>query len=100
MEQPTISSKFKFKIELQTFITIVVFMFGLWISWATIINWQKNIENTQWTILAKIDELSVEQSKDINEQVSEHKVIDNKLAFVDNRITPTLTTLAKRAWLQ
>lgn len=99
MSEATITKKI-FKIDIQTFITICVFVFWLGISRATIMNGQNNLYDKQNSILASLDKIEKSQEKYIISSSNEHKIYDKKLAFVDNRITPTLNILAERAGLQ
>lgn len=99
MSEATLPKKI-FKLDIQTFITICIFVFWLGISRATIMNWQTNLSIKQDTILASLEKIEKSQEKLVSVNVEEHKNYDKKLAFVDNRITPTLDILASRAGLK
>jgi hypothetical protein len=58
------------------------------------------LSTKQDTILASLEKIEKSQEKFVTLNVDEHKAYDKKLAFVDNRITPTLDILAERAGLK
>ena len=80
--------KTKFKLEIWTFITICVVVFWLWVTWAS-------IKSTQTQIIAKLDELEVQQEQMIATRDLQHKIIDSQLAW----ISPTLQRIAKIEWV-
>ena len=79
----------KIKFELQTFISIVCFVFALGIMW-------NNLSNTQTRIIAKLDTVASLQQQMITKRDTDHKVIDEQFAWV----TPMLHTVAKKLWLE
>lgn len=81
--------KKKFKIDLQTFVSICIFVFGLWAAWA-------NLHSTQVKILEEVGKLSVQQEKMITMRDEQHLELDKQIAW----ILPTIHTLAKRAGLE
>lgn len=78
-------AKKKIKFELQTFISICVFVFGLGMA-------RMNLQNTQKTILTKLNEVSQTQTKFLEKSETEHTDIKETFAWV----TPTLHTVAKK----
>lgn len=80
---PELLNKVKIKFEVQTFITIMVFVFGLWVTWSSLSSSQKEI-------LVKLDELAVQQQQMITKRDIDHTVIDARIGY----IMPTIRTLA------
>ena len=81
-------NKIKLKFELQTFITICFFVFGLWVTWA-------NLSSTQKVILTKLDELALQQEKMVTLSDAQHIDINKQLSW----ISPTVQRLAKIDWV-
>jgi ABC-type nickel/cobalt efflux system permease component RcnA len=75
--------KTKFKLEIWTFITIIVVVFGLWVTWAT-------LNNKQNQILVKLDEMATMQQQMVTKRDVDHQAIDAKLGY----IMPTLKYIA------
>lgn len=68
--------KIKLALDLKTAIPILVFVFWLWVTWS-------NLNNTQQQIIVKLDDLVEQQEKIVVKRDSDHKVIDEKLAWLE-----------------